>query len=52
MFPRHKIRHKDGKKHRYWSIVENRRGGPDAGRSTSAFADANHFANSALARHR
>jgi hypothetical protein len=25
MFLRHKIRHKDGKKHRYWSIVENRR---------------------------
>jgi len=25
MFLRHKIRHKDGKEHRYWSIVENRR---------------------------
>ncbi len=25
MFLRHKTRHKDGKKHRYWSIVENRR---------------------------
>ena len=25
MFLRHKIGHKDGKKHRYWSIVENRR---------------------------
>jgi transposase len=25
MFLRHKIRRKDGKKHRYWSIVENRR---------------------------
>ncbi len=25
MFLRHKARHKDGKKHRYWSIVENRR---------------------------
>jgi hypothetical protein len=27
MFLRHKTRHKDGKKHRYWSIVENRRVG-------------------------
>ena len=25
MFLRHKIRRKDGKAHRYWSIVENRR---------------------------
>jgi transposase len=25
MFLRHKTRHKDGKEHRYWSIVENRR---------------------------
>ena len=25
MFLRHKTRHKDGKTHRYWSIVENRR---------------------------
>ena len=25
MFLRHKIRRKDGKEHRYWSIVENRR---------------------------
>ena len=25
MFLRHKIRHKDGKEHRYWSIVENLR---------------------------
>jgi hypothetical protein len=25
MFLRHKNRHKDGKEHRYWSIVENRR---------------------------
>jgi hypothetical protein len=25
MFVRHKTRHKDGKTHRYWSIVENRR---------------------------
>ena len=25
MFLRHKIRHKDGKEHRYWSIVQNRR---------------------------
>jgi hypothetical protein len=25
MFLRHKTRHKDGKKHRYWSIFENRR---------------------------
>jgi hypothetical protein len=25
MFLRHKIRRKDGKQHRYWSIVENRR---------------------------
>ncbi len=27
MFLRHKIRRKDGKEHRYWSIVENRRVG-------------------------
>ena len=25
MFLRHKVRRKDGKEHRYWSIVENRR---------------------------
>jgi hypothetical protein len=25
MFLRHKLRRKDGKEHRYWSIVENRR---------------------------
>ena len=25
MFLRRKVRHKDGKEHRYWSIVENRR---------------------------
>jgi hypothetical protein len=25
MFLRHKVRRKDGKVHRYWSIVENRR---------------------------
>jgi hypothetical protein len=25
MFLRHKLRRKDGKQHRYWSIVENRR---------------------------
>jgi hypothetical protein len=25
MFLRAKTRHKDGKEHRYWSIVENRR---------------------------
>jgi len=25
MFLRHKVRRKDGKGHRYWSIVENRR---------------------------
>jgi len=25
MFLRHQTRDKDGKKHRYWSIVENRR---------------------------
>ena len=25
MFLRHKVRRKDGKQHRYWSIVENRR---------------------------
>jgi hypothetical protein len=25
MFVRHKLRRKDGKQHRYWSIVENRR---------------------------
>ena len=25
MFLRHKMRRKDGKEHRYWSIVENRR---------------------------
>src|SRR4051794_271873 len=25
MFLRHKIRRKDGKEHRYWSVVENRR---------------------------
>ena len=30
MFLRHKIRNKDGKRHRYWSVVENKRvaGGP------------------------
>src|SRR5258708_39347496 len=27
MFLRHTKRKKDGKEHRYWSIVENRRGG-------------------------
>ena len=33
MFLRHKVRRKDGKEHRYWSIVENRRasGGSDFG---------------------
>src|SRR5271168_3637313 len=25
MFLRHKIRNKDGKQHRYWSVVENKR---------------------------
>ena len=25
MFLRHKIRNKDGKRHRYWSVVENKR---------------------------
>ena len=25
MFLRYKVRRKDGKEHRYWSIVENRR---------------------------
>jgi hypothetical protein len=25
MFLRHKIRNKDGKPHRYWSVVENKR---------------------------
>ena len=25
MFLRHKIRIKDGKRHRYWSVVENKR---------------------------
>jgi hypothetical protein len=29
MFLRHKTRHKDGKSHRYWSLVENRRVGGD-----------------------
>ena len=27
MFLRHCKRHKDGKEHRYWSVVENRRAG-------------------------
>jgi len=25
MFLRHKFRNKDGKRHRYWSVVENKR---------------------------
>ena len=31
MYLRHKRRRKDGKEHRYWSIVENRRGSSRGG---------------------
>ena len=36
MFLRHTKRKKDGKEHRYWSIVENRRVGGDRGAAAAA----------------